>query len=235
MRATVRNVVRRGDAETLSADVYGQVRSELLEGHYSPGERLVPADLCERYGVKAGVLREALSRLAAEGLTTLEPNRGFRAMDMSRQRIVELLEMRRINECAALRLSVERGDADYEAAALAAHHRLKAETGVDRGRAHHDFHLALLAACGNARLLDLCETLFEASELYRHWSMAAMTAATPGRRRNQDAEHRAILDAVLAHDADRAVILHEQHLQRTVELALAYAATLESEISPSQA
>ena len=68
MRATVRNVVRRGDAETLSADVYGQVRSELLEGHYSPGERLVPADLCERYGVKAGVLREALSRLAAEGL-----------------------------------------------------------------------------------------------------------------------------------------------------------------------
>jgi DNA-binding GntR family transcriptional regulator len=225
----VRNVVRRGDAQTLSADVYEQLRSELLAGGYAPGERLVPAELCARYGVKAGVLREALSRLAAEGLTTLEPNRGFRVMDMTRRRIEELLELRRINECAALRLAVQRGGTDYEAAVVAAHHRLRATPeGPERGRAHHDFHLALLSACGNDRLLELCETLFEASELYRRWSLSAVRRPAGRGARNQDAEHKAILDAVLAHDPDRAAALYEQHLQRTVDLALTYAATLET-------
>jgi len=222
-------MVRRGDAQTLSADVYEQLRSELLAGEYAPGERLVPADLCERYGVKAGVLREALSRLAAEGLTTLEPNRGFRVMTMTRRRIEELLELRRINECAALRLAVERGGTDYEAAAVAAHHRLRATPdGAARARAHHDFHLALLSACGNERLLELCEALFEASELYRRWAASALRRPAARGARNQGAEHKAILDAVLAHDPGRAVSLYEQHLQRTVDLALAYAAALDN-------
>ena len=222
-------MVRRGDAQTLSADVYEQVRSELLAGAYAPGARLVPADLCDRYDVKAGVLREALSRLASEGLTTLEPNRGFRVIDVSRRRVEELLEMRRINECAALRLAVERGGPDYEAACVAALHRFRATTSdsPERSLAHRDFHLALLSACGNARLLELCESLFEASELYRRWSLAALRRPARRRPRNQDAEHRGLLEAVLAHDADRAVALHEQHLQRTVDLALDYAASLD--------
>lgn len=224
----MRNVVRRGGSQTLTADAYEQVRSDLLAGRYSPGERLVPAELADRYGVGAGVLREALGRLASEQLGTLEPNRGFRVLDASRQRIEELLELRRITEGAALRLSVARGDADHQARVLAAHHRMRsAASDTDDGRdAHRAFHLELLSACGNSRLLDLCEELFDASELYRRWSVAAL--ARPQRRgRAAEGEHRAILEAVLAGDADEAVRLHEQHLQRTVDLALAYAASLE--------
>jgi DNA-binding GntR family transcriptional regulator len=68
--------------------------------------------------------------------------------------------------------------------------------------------------------------LFEASELYRRWSSDAVRRPARGRTRNQAHEHEAILDAVLARDADRAADLHEQHLRRTVDLALAYVAGL---------
>lgn len=225
--ATLRTVVRRGQAQTLSADVYEQLRTGLLSGDFAPGARLVPAELCEQYGVKAGVLREALSRLTADGLTTFEPNRGFRVIDVSRSRIEELLELRRINEGAALRLAVDRGSTEHEAACIAAHHRLVgAREPTARARAHHDFHLTLLSACGNQRLLDLCESLFEASELYRQWATAALRAPSRRHGRDQDSEHSAILEAVLAHDADRAVALHEQHLRRTVDLALELADSL---------
>lgn len=227
-------MVRRGDAQTLSEDLYDTFRTELLAGGFAPGERLVPVDLCERYGAKPGVVREALARLAAEGLTTLEPNRGYRVIDVTRQGIEDLLQLRRINEGAALRMSVERADAAYEAAVIAAHHVLRSTPpSPERARAHHDFHLALLSACGNSRLLELCESLFEASELYRQWSVEALrqlsstNRSTRSQVRDQDQEHQAILQAVLAHDADRAVTLHLQHLQRTVELALAYAAMIE--------
>ena len=222
-------MVRRGDAQTLSADAYDQLRADLLDGIWSPGQRLVPAELSERYGVGAGVVREALGRLASEQLATFEPNRGFRVVDAGRQRIEDLLELRRINEGAALRLAVARADADYEARALAAHHRMRAATDDDaeRRRTHRDFHLALLSGCGNERLLALCEELFEASELYRRWSNLALARPARSAGRVSGNEHRAILDAVLARDADEAVRLHEQHLRRTVDLALAYAASLE--------
>ena len=222
-------MVRRGESRTLSADVYDTLRAELLSGTYPPGERLVPSDLCTRYEVKPGVLREALTRLAAEGLTTLEPNRGFRVMDVSRRGIEELLELRRINEGAALRLAVENGGTEYEAAVLAAMHVLaSAATGPDRATAHRAFHLSLLSACPNDRLLELCESLFESSELYRQWSAAALRMPAERASRNQDNEHRAIMEAVLAHDSGKAVDLYLQHLQRTVDLALDYVATRES-------
>ncbi|MCA0329011.1 MAG: GntR family transcriptional regulator [Actinobacteria bacterium] len=221
-------MVRRGAAQTLLDDVYGRLRAEVLDGAYAPGERLVPADLAVRYGAGAGVLREALGRLASEHLATFEANRGYRVIDASPRRIEDLLGLRRINEGAALRLSIGLGGADYEARALAAHHRMRSaprDTDVSR-QAHHDFHMALLSGCGNERLIALCEDLFEASELYRRWSVAALDR--PARAaRTAGSEHRSILDAVLAHDADEAVRLHEQHLQRTVDLALAYAAGIE--------
>ncbi|MGD9955692.1 MAG: GntR family transcriptional regulator, partial [Candidatus Nanopelagicales bacterium] len=177
-------MVRRGDSQTLSVDAYAQLRSDLLAGQYSPGERLVPAELADRYGVGPGVLREALGRLASEQLGTIEPNRGFRVLDASRARIEDLLGLRRIAEGAALRLSVDKGDADHQARVLAAHHRLRSAAAdtEDGRRAHRDFHLELLSACGNTRLLDLCEELFDASELYRRWSVAALARPRRGTR-----------------------------------------------------
>lgn len=226
-------MVRRGEAQSLGVEAYERLRTELLGGRYVPGERLVAAELSARHGVKPGVMREALTRARADGLVTFEPNRGFRVMEADAAAIGDLLEVRRITEGAALRLAVERANAADEATAVAAHHRLSVAGPDDVSRAHHDFHLALLTACGNARLLELCESLFEASQLYRRWSAGPGSASAGPVAVDRAGEHARILEAVLAKDADLAVALHEQHLRRTVDLALAYAA--ERQVSPSPA
>jgi len=223
-------MVRTDAAQTLSDEVYRSLRAAILAGDYSPGERLLPSDLSARYESKPGVIREALGRLAAEGHITLEPNRGFRVIEVSRRSIEELLELRRINEGAAMRLSVDHTDADHATAALAAMDRLTSATqGPERALAHREFHGALISACPNRRLLAVCASLFESSELHRHWSAAALRRPAHKGGRHQDVEHRAILAAVVARDTDLAVELHLRHLQRTVELALAYIAFRDAE------
>ena len=227
---SLKPVVRTADSQTLSAEVYASLRSSILAGDYSPGERLLPADLCEQRGAKPGVIREALGRLAAEGLITLEPNRGFRVIEVTRRSIEELLQLRRINEGAAIRLSVEHSDDAHASSVRSAMRQLEAaNAGVERARAHRTFHGSVLSACPNQRLLDVCAGLFESSELHRHWSAAALSRTPHRGGRHQDIEHQAILDAVVARDAARAEELHLQHLHRTVELALAYIAHREAE------
>jgi DNA-binding GntR family transcriptional regulator len=129
---------------------------------------------------------------------------------------------------------VEHTDAAHAAVARAAMDRLtSAPQGPERGQAHREFHGALISACPNRRLLGICASLFESSELHRHWSAAALQRPAHKGGRHQDVEHRAILAAVVAGEADLAVELHLQHLQRTVELALAYVAFRDGEAEPA--
>lgn len=218
-------MVRINGAETLGVDVYEQLRSDILDGRFLPGERLQPARLSAEYGVSPGVIREALTRLSEQRLTVVEPNRGHRVVTISVKQIRDLVQLRQINECAALRLSMERGDVTWEGDILAAHHRLKSVGPAGQATpdawsvAHREYHMALFSACGNERLLRLCEELFAASELYRRWSSRPAEATTPAERSSRSAEiaseHAGILDAVLARDVDRAVSLYHQHLEHT--------------------
>lgn len=216
-------MVRTADAQTLAADVTGRLRAALLAGEWAPGERLLPAALATEFDVGTGVIREALTRLAGDQLIVNEPNRGYRVTTFDADQIEDLLEARRINECAALRLAVSRGDAHWESRVVAAHHRLlildPAATPDERATAHREFHLATMSGCGNDRLIEICESLLRAAELYRHW---AQRGSTEPDRSDQHRQHSEILKAITLRDADRAVALHEQHLERTVSLAKAY-------------
>lgn len=223
-------MVRTSEAETLGLGVYEQLRAAILDGRYRPGERLRPSELCSEYGVSPGVLREAVMRLAEQRLVTIEHNRGYRVTTISSKQIHDLVELRRINEGAALRLSMQRGTAAWEGEALAAHHRLKSmkpvmHTDPDAWSvAHVEYHMSLLSACGNDRLLELCQDLFTASELYRRWSgpQAAEQRPPGSGERDPDHEHAQILEAVLDHNVDLAVARYEAHLNRTAELAQFY-------------
>ncbi len=223
-------MVRTAEAETLGAGVYEQLRSAVLAGRYAPGQRLRPVELATTYGVGAGVVREALTRLAEQTLLVAEPNRGYRVRTIDDDQVRELVELRRVTECAALRLSVERGDLGWEERVLGAHRALvdvHDSTDIDEmAWAHRDFHLALVAGCGNPRLVDLCSELFAESELYRRWAGAATECGDGPAEAPRDRadEHLALRNAALTRDADRLVELHEAHLRRTADLALAFAA-----------
>ena len=114
---------------------------------------------------------------------------------------------RRLNEGAAIRLSVRRGDVAWESRLLAAHHLLGSVRKHERARAHVAFHETLLAACGNEVLLDICRRLSDVGELYRVWSPHGDAP-----QHDIGGGHEALLRAALAHDAEFAGSLLEAHI-----------------------
>lgn len=219
-------MVKKAGAETLAGEVAERLRAAILGGRFHAGEWLRPADLRLEYDVSATVVRDALARLAEQNLAVLSPNRGYHVVSFGDQDVQELVEFRIVAETAALRLSIARGGLEWESEVVAAHYRLQA-AGARPGYgsdewflAHSAFHLALLAACDNALLLEACRDGLAAGDLYLRWSRrgSGLDAGKRAPHRNPDAEHDAIFTAALARDADLAVQRYRDHLQRTADL-----------------
>jgi len=212
---------------TRTEQVYEMLRSDLLNGVLHPSQKLKMAGLTERFGVSQSVVREALTRLTEQGLLASTPQRGFRVRDLSIQDIAELTETRIQVESLALRLAIQRGDLEWETGILAAHHRLE-RTPVTRDDGtvsedwsvqHRDYHQALLAGCGNRRLESVADSLRDSAELYRRWYWVL----TDDHQRDLAAEHRQLKDLTLARDADRAIDLLTEHIDRAPSLLIAHA------------
>lgn len=221
-------MAKRIGGESLAVDVFNQMRVDIFDRRFAPGERLLPAELASRFGVSIGVLREALGLLAAQSLVRIERNRGFHVTTLSRQALSDLIVARKINEGAALRQSIEQGGLAWESEVLMAHHLLASRTIYLPGEpsrrnpewvaAHMAFHYKLIEACGNRVLLDICQRLSDAAELYRAWSGAKGGGRKP--KRDAAAEHELMMAAALAHDGDAAHSLFEAHIERTASIVL---------------
>ncbi|MDO0928431.1 GntR family transcriptional regulator [Streptomyces sp. TG1A-8] len=205
--------------QMLSERVYSELRDAVMRGEFAPEEALKPQELARKYAVSLAVVREALVQLVGDGIADRLPNRGFAVSAFSDQRWQEVAQARCAIEPVMLRMSIERGDLDWEARVRAAHHRL-ARTPMYRpeegeyfsaawSRAHRDFHRVLLEGCGNDVLLDTFDRLWMASELARRWS----ANRTPNR--DAEAEHRRLEQAALARDADTAAAVLGRHLTLT--------------------
>lgn len=233
-------------AVTRTEQVYGSMRADILSGRLEPGARLPFAELTERYGASMGALREALHRLAEQGLVTNEPQLGFRVQSLSVDDLRDLTTARCEIEGLALRYAIAHGDLAWESEIVAAFYALErtpmtagddTPSGIDRSAdagsnggsfvaddggvlaeewtaAHARFHASLYAACPNQRIRATAAALRDASELYRHWSARSKD------RRDTKTEHKALADAVLARDTERAVSLLEQHLRHTARLLI---------------
>ena len=102
---------------------YQALRNDILEGEIEPEAKLSIAVLAERYGSSSAPVREALSRLAAEGLVTRRGQRGYWAAPISSAEFIEVSRLREMLEVDAFRQSVELGDLDWEAEIAGARHR----------------------------------------------------------------------------------------------------------------
>ena len=119
------------------------------------------------------------------------------------------------------------GDLAWETALLAAAHRLDrtpitSEDGSineEWARVHNEFHEALNAGSGNARLQAVATSLRDSSELYRRWYWVL----TDDHRRDIPAEHRALKDLALARDEAAAVDVLVRHIERAPSALIAYA------------
>jgi DNA-binding GntR family transcriptional regulator len=215
------------NGSTRSETAFLDLRRDILSGRLLPGQRLQFAELSARYTSSVGALREALSRLAEQGLVISEPQQGFRVVPVSPEDLRDLTAARVEIETMALRRALAAGDLAWEARLVAAHHildgtpQLSAEdprrVTEEWAVAHRDFHEVLLEGCDIRRVREMAASLRDAAELYRRWSRYL------GSEQDRDisGEHEELLRAALKRDADRAVALLTKHIEYTTRAVLA--------------
>lgn len=209
----------RGGTTRASA-VYERLRTDITHGVLEPGSRLRVEAMCARYEVGASPLREALSRLSAEGLVARSDQRGFSVAPLKWDELPILTRNRVQLEGLALRESIEQRDTAWEDTLVLLVHKLARTArslssehyvpNPDWEALHRDFHRALLARCPSRWLRGFCDSL--ADEAYRFRQLAANQAFGA---RDVHAEHVAIFEAAIDGRADAALQLLEQHYTRT--------------------
>jgi DNA-binding GntR family transcriptional regulator len=207
---------------SLTHDIYGQIRDDLIAGRLRPGTRLKTKDLSDSLDVSLGVVREALSRLTAEGFVLAEPQRGFRAPPLSSEELMQLSEATITVETFCLRRAIEVGDLEWETRVAGAHYRFSnmpmsgrgdsAPLSADYINAYAEFRRALVSACDNKWMLKLCEVLHAQTERYRQVCMLLGPKGTDYRE-----GYPPLVEAVLARQADKAVALLEQRLKTNAQ------------------
>lgn len=188
-----------------------QIRSRILSGELPGGMPLRQERIAEEFGVSRIPVREALSRLEAEGLVRREHHRGCVVSEVSLSDLEEALEIRSALEVRALRLAIPRmTDGHFAEAGQVLEHYAASSSPGEWTERNVEFHLALYRAAGMPRLIGMIEVLMRGSARYvRVYVSTVRGLAGPHQ------EHHEILDACRRRDVARAVQLLEAHIEKT--------------------
>jgi len=187
-----------------------QLRASILHGDFGPGDTLVISTLAEQLGLSATPLREALRKLAAEGLVVLQSHGSARVAEVDLQEANEIYELRLLLEPMALGRAVAAADAGYHERVETAWTALDAER-IAPPSVHAAFHRALLSPCDSAWLLQLATMLSDRAGLMT-------TIGLPDRPSdyNTAQAHRTLMELAIAGDAPGAAEELRRHLSRTL-------------------
>lgn len=205
---------------TLIEQAYEQLRDDIIDGRLPPDEKLRVEHLKARYGVSAGTLREAITRLASDALVIAQGQRGFRVAPMAVADFVDITQLRVHIEINALRQSMRNGDDAWrervEASYLAMsqlEQPLRPENAKAWESCNVEFHQALLAGFDSPWTARLLRLLARQSERYRRYAIRLRNT-----KRNVHAEHREIFESVMAGNELRAALALEAHIRATADL-----------------
>jgi DNA-binding GntR family transcriptional regulator len=209
------------------AHIVERLRDDILARRMAPGARLVEADLTQRFSVSRGPIREALRRLAAEGLIEHVPNRGALVRRLSVDDIRDLFQIRMELESLAARLAATAPEpekrARFEQAIAPIFDERPRETCAYLIE-NADFHAAVMELAGNRQLKEL------ALKLQLPLIMAQVgDILTPQVLEDSVREHRVLATAIIARDELAADAAMRAHLGRAAVLAVARATQCENE------
>jgi DNA-binding GntR family transcriptional regulator len=194
------------------------LRDDILAGRIQPGSRLVECDLTARFAVSRGPVREALRRLAADGLIEHWPHRGAVVRRLGEREIRELFLIRIELEALAARLAAGTQALDRRARFVASIQPIHADAPrilCEYLKENAAFHDAVMTLADNLQLRDL------ATRLQLPLIMAQVgDVLTQSVLEVSVQEHRAIAKAILKRDAAAAPARMREHLQRAAALAL---------------
>ncbi len=192
-------------------DIYGRLKARVVGFGIRPGERINEVALARDLQVSRTPLREALNRLVAERLVDFRPGAGFFCRPLEPQAIYDLYELRRIIEVSAVMLACQRAT-DQDLAALAEDTMARGMevaglTVAEATARDEDFHIGIARLTGNMELAATLQSINDRIRFIRWVNMSAQVKASKE-------QHRAILQALLDRDEDRAGDALADHISR---------------------
>ena len=205
---------------TAQQQAYIYLRDQILAGHYSAGMRLKPESVSQVLGISSMPVREAIRQLDAEGLVTIQPNRGASITSLTLDEILEVFEMRAVLEGLAIRLAVPNIGSDELADLAALCDRMDRVRGnpAEWITRHNDFHDALCMMSGRPRL---AKQITHARNVVRPYLLIYMNVFPDS---PTGFEHGPLLDVIRRGEprkADETMQLHiVSHAEELVEFLL---------------
>lgn len=196
----------------LNDRVRDAIREAILSGALQPGERLRQDILAREFGTSATPVREALNRLASDGLVELMPHRGAVVKSLSRRDIDEIYEVREALDPYAAELTTERATkAELAQIGKLAERCAREQSSTARVRFENNrlFHRSLYAPCGNKRLVETLDGLWESFTAVRMFE-AYVSHARHTDEMNR--EHVEIAKAMAARNRRQASVLVHRHV-----------------------
>lgn len=201
---------------TISVQIAREVRRRILAGAYLAGSQLLQDSIAAEFGVSKIPVREALTRLAAEGLVELQAHRGFQVRTMSRAEARELHDLRLLLEprtCAqGSRLASAEQHTESARALEALNRQVASGEYDDTGELNRDFHLSLAIPRLQPVATELLVRLLTLSQRY-----AQVHLSFPGQAERSIQEHNAIFTAWQKGQAARVERLVTRHIEDTRE------------------
>ena len=191
--------------------VYELIREDIISGRLNPNERLKVAELADRYETSTNPVREALQQLRGEGFVVMEPNRGARVMPIDENFVRDIIEIEVLIEPALTRWFVSIANAADIVELEAIQAQIEAnnfEDRVNHGLLDTKFHQFIYDRHYNRHAAELW---WKHREILRAISRRFPTSLS--RRNSVLKEHRDLIEAIRAQDADTAAAVVAAHVQ----------------------
>jgi DNA-binding GntR family transcriptional regulator len=214
-KANRQPITKNTPVTTSDNESYARLHQAIVRGELLPNERLIEMALAEKFGVGRAAVRTALARLEQEGLVEREPNRGARVRAISEAEAVEMYEARAVLEGLAARCAANNATKDDIAKLRVIHKQMQQLLtkgdllGISELNA--SLHAEMLRMANHKTVAQLISRL-QAQHVHHQHRMILVS----GRAQQSLAEHKAIVDAIAAHDGDAAETIMRKHLASVV-------------------
>lgn len=197
----------------LNLYAYDALKEMIINNEYAPGMHLEEKDLCERLNISRTPLREAISRLAFEGLVETVPKKGIFIAELSIQFITELFQARKALEPIIVTMSAKNLDKDE---LIAFRKRtielINAKDAMKLHKLDYEFHVYLNSKCGNRHLFRAIMNIDDQFQRVRTQDFYPVERATKGAY-----EHLDIIDALVNENFELITPLIQKHISSTEE------------------
>ncbi|HHF98072.1 MAG TPA: GntR family transcriptional regulator [Candidatus Aerophobetes bacterium] len=205
----------------ISDKVYKSLKKQIINEKLKPGERLLDTELASEFGVSRTPVREALTRLSNEGLVEIIPRRGVYVKRLNEKDIREIYQIRKVLEGLATKeatLFIDEKQLQRLSFLLEkAEQSLSSENWKACMEFDIELHGMIISNCQNDRLISIMHNLSTLVHAFR-----MRLARDKERARQALKEHKAILEAIKARDAEKAKKMMMEHIEKAKERIFNY-------------